>query len=272
MGLIDKAKVRSAFHRQADRYEDIVVVQKRVIERIAGSLRDEWSGVHPGRILDVGAGTGMLLSTVRSIFPAAFIAGLDLAPGMGTAAMGALQGKGGARIIEGDAERLPFADGSFDLVLSTSTYQWLNVLETAFSEVYRVLSPGGAFRFALFGESTLLELRAAYRKALFAENQAVEDRTHRFFSEQEVQHAMEMAGFTDSVTMSVMEREYHADVPALLRSLRGIGAGNASAFAGRGLAGRKLMLTMMDAYLSDYGERDGIPATYEVVYGKGMKS
>lgn len=272
MGLIDKAKVRSAFHRQADRYEDSAVVQKRVVERIAGSLRNEWIGVNPGRVLDVGAGTGMLLNAVRTIFPAAFIAGLDLAPGMSRSALVAIQGKGGAIVVEGDAERLPFADGSFDLVLSTSTYQWLNVLETAFSEVYRVLSPGGVFRFALFGESTLLELRASYRKALSAGNKEVEDRTHRFFSEQEVKHALESAGLSECVTESLLEREYHADVPALLRSLRGIGAGNASAFVGRGLAGRKIMVTMMDAYLNDYGERDGIPATYEVVYGKGIRS
>lgn len=272
MGLIDKARVRSAFHRQAGRYEEMVVVQKRVVERIAGALREEWSGGNPRRILDVGAGTGMLLRVVQTIFPDAFIAGLDLAPGMGRTAMRELQGKNDTIFIEGDAERLPFADGSFDLVLSTSTFQWLNVLETAFSEVLRVLAPGGTFRFALFGESTLLELKAAYRKALLAENQETEDRTHRFFSGQEVKHAMGIAGFSEFFTESLTEREYHEDVPALLRSLRGIGAGNASGFVGRGLAGRKVMMKMMDAYMNDYGQKGGIPATYEVVYGNGKKS
>jgi malonyl-CoA O-methyltransferase len=271
MGLIDKSRVRSAFHRRAGTYEEMVVVQKRVIERLAGNLRETGSCGNPGRILDVGAGTGMLLRTARALFPDAVIAGLDLAPGMVRTAMPALKGRGITIFVEGDAERLPFAGGSFDLVLSTSTYQWLNDLEPAFSEVFRVLAPAGSFRFALFGEDTLLELKGAYRKALSAGYQVKDDRTHRFFSEQEVRYAMEKAGFSGCFTESVWEREYHADVPALLRSLRGIGAGNASGFAGKGLAGRKIMQNMMDAYLNDYGEKDGIPATYQVVYGKGAK-
>jgi malonyl-CoA O-methyltransferase len=271
MGLIERKRVRSAFHGQAERYDEKAVVQKRVVGRMVGKIREGWTGPVPRRVLDIGSGTGMLLREVRSLFPASFLAGLDLAPAMGRAAMRSLAGKGRGICVEGDAERLPFAEGTFDLVLSSSTFQWLNSLDTAFSEVRRVLAPGGTFLFALFGEGTLRELQECYRKALVQGRSDIVDRSHRFFSGRDVNNALERAGFFCCHTETVMEREFHADVPTLLRSLRGIGAGNASPPATRGLAGRKVMMHMFDAYEREYSEDGLIPATYVVVLGEGKK-
>ena len=67
------------------------------------------------------------------------------------------------------------------------------------------------------------------------------------------------------------EVEYHSDVPELLRSLKRVGAGNAAPAAVRGLAERRVMLDMMATYRREYGSTEGIPATYEVVYGIGWK-
>lgn len=271
MGLIDRQKVRSAFNRRAESYNANAVVQKRVVERMSGRIRQLWAGTAPLRILDIGAGTGMLLREVRIMFPDSFLAGLDLAPAMGRAAMRSLAGSGGGICVEGDAERLPFGEGTFDLVLSSSTFQWLNVLDTAFSEAMRVLAPGGTFLFALFGEGTLRELQESYRKALMHGNGEAVDRAQRFFSGDEVQAALERTGFKHCRTETVMEREYHADVPSLLRSLRDIGAGNASPHTNRGLSGRRIMTRMIDAYGKEYSEGCGIPATYGVVFGEGKK-
>jgi malonyl-CoA O-methyltransferase len=64
----------------------------------------------------------------------------------------------------------------------------------------------------------------------------------------------------------------HDDVPALLRSLKRIGAGNASPITPRGLAGKRIMLDMMQRYKNEYGLGSGIPATYEIIYGLGRKA
>jgi malonyl-CoA O-methyltransferase len=272
MGIIDRTRVRMSFDRQAVFYEETVVVQKRVREIILRQLRESEHSEAPRRILDVGAGTGVLLRAVRNLYPDAFLAGVDLAPAMGRTAMGNLRGRGGALLVEGDAERLPFADCSVDLVLSTSTYQWLNTLEKAFSEALRVLSPGGMFRFALFGGDTLRELRESYRRALKAPAVQERDRTHHFFSLQDVESALTTVGFSSCRVESCFEREFHPDVSSLLRSLRRIGAGNASPISDRrGLAGRTVMMEMMELYRREYGCSFGIPATYEVIYGKGRK-
>lgn len=271
MGNIDRAKVRKAFDRGACRYEETVIVQKLVIENILSELSKLEPSISPRRILDVGAGTGMLLRDLQKSYPGAFLAGLDLAPGMGIEALHSYQDAGNQLYVQGDAEKLPFADGVFDLVVSTSTYQWLNVLAQAFSEAKRVLAPGGIFLFGLFGEGTLSELKSSYQRALSAENAAGKDQAHHFFSQGEVLRALTQPGFADVVVNGSLEKEYYPDVAAFLRSLKGIGAGTTACIPVKGLGGRRIVTKMMEFYQGDFLEEKGIPASYEVIYGRGRK-
>ena len=264
MSNIIRDKVRHSFDRQASDYDSHARVQRRVVERLVGLLNAD--GVTPSRILDVGAGTGRLLAALGRCFPAALAVGCDLAPGMCRTAAENLGGK--ALMVNADAENLPFAEASFDLVLSTSTFQWLATLDVAFAEARRVLAPGGLFCFALFGEKTLFELRDSYRKVLKGDY----DRTHSFFSGAEVRQALRRAGFSEVSTFSEMEIEHHGDVPELLKSLKRIGAGSAAPTSSRGLSQRRVMLDMMESYRREFGRDGVIPASYEVVYGMGRKS
>lgn len=266
---IDRHRVKAAFHRQAGDYDSHAQVQKGVAVRLLEQVRLQ--PLAPRLVLDVGAGTGRLMAGLQAIYPQARTVGADLAFGMCRTALANLGYCGRAQLVTADAESLPFADGVFDLVTSTSTYQWLPSLELAFKEAWRVLAPGGLFCFALFGQRTLFELKDSYRLALSNASQQGEDRTHRFFATTDVAAALECAGFSHCRADAELELEYHADVPALLRSLKLIGAGNAAPVAPRGLAGRRVMLEMMDVYRRKYANAEGIPATYEVVYGAGRK-
>ena len=216
---INRQKVRESFHRQATDYDDHAVVQGRVVEKVVGLLQAE--RLDPARLLDIGAGTGRLLARVTDLYPEATAIGADLAPGMCRLAAGNLAGKK-VRMVNADAESLPFASGCFDLVLSTSTYQWLPCLDRAFLEARRVLAPGGVFCFALFGQRTLFELRESYQGVL----KGGADRSHNFLPQAEVQAALQRAGFADQRVTSELEVEWHPDVPELLRSLKRIGAGS----------------------------------------------
>jgi len=271
MGKIDRKKVRKAFDRGSCCYEETVIVQKLVIDSILSELSKLKPAIFPRRILDVGAGTGMLLRSLQRSYPEAFLAGLDLAPGMGIRAINSFQEEGKHLYVQGDAENLPFADGTFDLVISTSTYQWLSVLDEAFSEAKRVLAPGGLFLFALFGEGTLSELKSSYQRALCAENATGKDRTHHFFSQGEVLCALAQPGFADLLVKNSLEKEYYPDVAAFLQSLKGIGAGTAACMPVKGLGGRRIITKMMEFYQRDFLEEKGVPVSYEVIYGRGRK-
>lgn len=272
MKAIDKTRVRRSFDRQAPFYENNVWVQKRIVRQLAAQLADSAEGKVPGLVLDVGAGTGMLLRAMRALYPNTLLVGIDQAEGMARCGSVSRKGEGETVRVTGDAEHLPFADGAFDLVVSTSTFQWLNHLEKAFHEAWRVLAPGGSFRFALFGGRTLWELKECYRKALRESGRQEEDRTHRFFSVTEVADTLGRAGFADFMVDATFELEHYESVSSLLRSLRRIGAGNASTHGRRGLQSRKVMQRMSELYQQEFGGAQGIPVTYEVIWGAGRKS
>jgi malonyl-CoA O-methyltransferase len=257
---VDKRKLRRAFTRGAAEYDAHAVVQRRALERLLELTLPR--AARPARVLDVGAGTGTLLARLEAALPGAALAGVDLAPGMARAARARATG---AALSVGDAEALPFRAASFDLVLSTSTLQWLPRLEPALAEARRVVVPGGTVAVALFGGATLHELRGAWREALPA---GAPDRTHRFRAEREVGAALALAGLIVEVLSAERVVERHPHPLALLQALKRIGAGNASPEPGAasGLGARGALARMSAIYEARHGGQGGIAATWEIIY------
>jgi malonyl-CoA O-methyltransferase len=253
---VDKARVRRSFSRSAAAYDGHAAVQRTVQDRMLATIAEIAAG--PRRVLDVGSGTGALLARLAAARPALRTAAIDLAPGMAAATRARLPA---ALVAAADAEALPFRDGAFDLVLSTSTLQWLPRLEPAFAEARRVLAPGGVLAVALFGARTLHELRDAWRAAAGARGAA----THRFFAREEVAAALDASGLAVRSVTEEDVLEHHADARALLRSLKTIGATNAVPGA-RGLGGRRATLEMLRRYEAHHRDVSGVRATWHVVW------
>jgi ubiquinone/menaquinone biosynthesis C-methylase UbiE len=97
----------------------------------------------PRRVLDVGCGTGYLLRLLAARYPqAAELAGIDAAPSMIETAERAA-GDPRLRFTAGTAERLPFPDNAFDLVVSTTSFDHWTDQRAGVRECARVLAPGG---------------------------------------------------------------------------------------------------------------------------------
>jgi ubiquinone/menaquinone biosynthesis C-methylase UbiE len=97
----------------------------------------------PRRILDVGCGTGYLLGRLAARAPQAeVLAGIDAAPAMTEAARGAAA-DGRLRFVVGVAEQLPWPAASFDLVVSTTSFDHWADQRAGLAECARVLAPGG---------------------------------------------------------------------------------------------------------------------------------
>jgi len=107
-------------------------------------------------VLDVGTGTGVVAITARNV--GAKVTGLDLTPALLAQAKesAALAGHVDIAWYEGDAEVLPFADDTFDVVLSQFGHMFAPQPEVAISEMLRVLKPGGTIAFATWPGEQLI--------------------------------------------------------------------------------------------------------------------
>ncbi len=95
------------------------------------------------RVLDVGCGTGFLLRTLAERAPTADeLVGIDAAPGMIEGAK-LRENDGRLQFLVGVAEELPFSESTFDLVVSTTSFDHWKDQQAGLLECARVLRPGG---------------------------------------------------------------------------------------------------------------------------------
>ncbi len=96
------------------------------------------------RILDIGCGTSQFAARVLPRFSNAEVVGLDLSRSMLRASQARFfRGHDRMRLVQGDSQKLPFADDTFDLVTcSHSFHHYPNQLQVV-SEMHRVLRPEG---------------------------------------------------------------------------------------------------------------------------------
>ncbi len=258
---VSRHLVREHFSCHARDYDRYARVQKRVAARL---VSEALAPAESGPVLDVGTGTGEVGRCLRARAPGLPLVVCDLAPGMTRQAAATLPG---VLAADGDAQALPFGANCFALVLSASVYQWMNDLPGAFREAARVLRPQGTFAFALFGSGTLGELRTAHRQALAECGSANASHFQEFPALAGTADALAAAGLTPSRLWREDEVEWHPSVADLLRSLKKIGAQNASDRRPPGMASRRVMQRMSEIYRERFGAEQGIPATYEVIYG-----
>src|SRR4029450_7468624 len=89
--------------------------------------------------LDVATGTGLVARAARELVgPTGRVIGLDRNAGMLEEASRA----GGAPLVQGSAERLPFRTGSFDFLSMAYALRHVSDLDITFAEYFRVLRPG----------------------------------------------------------------------------------------------------------------------------------
>lgn len=266
-----KPDVRRSFAAAARTYDDNAFLQREIGDRLFERL--DYIKLQPVRVLDLGSGTGYATRKLRQRYPQADIVSLDLAPEMlrfaraqlpATPILARLLGRSKRQNwLCANAESLPLANESIDLVLSSLMLQWCDP-EAVAREVSRVLKPNGLFMFTTFGPDTLKELRASFRQ--------LDDTPHvnDFVDMHDIGDILAHAGFADPVMDQETITLTYADLKSMLRELKGIGAHNVLPGRAQGLMGKQRWQRLQNAY-EIFRRDERLPATYEVVYGHAWK-
>ncbi len=259
--MLDKADVAVSFSRAAKDYDSVAVLQREVGSRLLESLDATEAG--PNRVLDLGCGTGYFLPELRRRFPGAQYIGLDIADGMVRYARD--RHEGSPSWLVADAESLPLAADSIDLVFSSLAIQWCYRPDLLFAELARVLRPGGRCVFTSLGPETLKELRASWA--------AVDEHQHvnTFLPAVELCSVAEQ---TSGLQLNLRSERFvmrYSKVRELLTELKTLGAHNVNRGRPAGLTSRRVLQGMLDNYES-WRDNGTLPATYDVLFGFVVKT
>jgi arsenite methyltransferase len=133
--------------------EELANVPETAVQSFAGVANPFSLGrLAPGeRVLDLGSGAGTdSLVAAQMVGPAGSVTGIDMTPEMlATARAAAAElGATNAEVVEAEAERLPFPDESFDVVISNGVIDLTPDKDAVFAEIFSVLAPGGRIQIA----------------------------------------------------------------------------------------------------------------------------
>jgi len=132
---------------------ELAGVPDAAVESFAGVANPwELGRLSPGeRVLDLGSGAGTdSLIAAQMVGEQGHVTGIDMTPEMLTKARAAAAEMGASNVefVESEAERLPFPDARFDVVISNGVIDLIPDKDAVFAELYRVLAPGGRIQIA----------------------------------------------------------------------------------------------------------------------------
>jgi SAM-dependent methyltransferase len=133
--------------------QELANVPDTAVQSFAGVANPFSLGrLEPGaRVLDLGSGAGTdSLVAAQMVGAEGRVTGIDMTREMVASARAAAaeMGATNADFVESEAEELPFADCSFDIVISNGVIDLIPNKDAVFSELYRVLTPGGRIQIA----------------------------------------------------------------------------------------------------------------------------
>jgi malonyl-CoA O-methyltransferase len=269
--LFDARRVRQSFTRAAASYDAAALLPREIGSRMLERL--DYVKIQPGRIVDLGCGTGAALAALGERYPRASVIGVDFCEAMLRAGhrrhsrlrwmLPFLRGPKRASWLAADARALPLSSGIAGLVWSNLMLHWLADPLAALREAYRVLEMGGLMMFSACGPDTLKELRASFADGY--------EHTLRFVDMHDYGDMLVDCGFADPVMDAERLSVSYPSLEALFGELRQSGSISAASGRRRGLMGQRAWQAACAAYEKQCIE-GRLPASFEVVYGHAWKA
>jgi malonyl-CoA O-methyltransferase len=266
--------VRRQFDRRAPRFAEASVLVREAGQRLLERL--SYIKVEARTVLDLGCGQGPLREALLQRFAGANWIGVDLSEAMlaqpsaappsviGRLAAALRPRERGLRVCA-DAQRLPLADRSVDLVFSNLMLNWHPAPHLVLPELARVLKDGGLLLFTSLGPDTLRELRAACAGAL------AHARPMAFVDMHDLGDMMVASGFAEPVLDAETLRLTYGTARQLIGEVRALG-GNPRDDRHRALPSGRSARELLRRLEAGRDADGRIGLTFEINYGLGWKA
>jgi SAM-dependent methyltransferase len=262
MRIFDRRLHARRSARAAARYGDFSFLKQAASEDIA--LRLSAINRRFNRVLDLGAHDGTLARVLQADPAVAArigdIISSDLSPAFARPPLG----------VVADEEALPFADASFDLIVSALSLHWVNDLPGTLVQIRRALKPDGLFIGVALGGRTLGELRQSLLAAEEEIRGGAVNRISPFMDVIDGAGLLQRTGFAMPVADNDARTVRYGHPLKLLGDLRGMG--ETASFVNRGgpRITRGILMHAMDLYAQRFSDPDGkVRATFEFVTMSG---
>ncbi len=207
---------------------------------------------------DIGAHTGGVARALAGVPSVGCVVSCDAVPEM-------LAQAPPPRVLA-DPAMLPFANESLDLIVSAFTLHLVNDLPGTLIQMRRALKPDGLLLACVLGGETLHELRTSLMQADLETTGGASPRVAPMADVRDYGALLQRAGFALPVADADRLTATYADIFALMRDLRGMGAGNVLADRSRRPARRALFQRAGEIYRERFPAPGGrIAATFEIV-------
>lgn len=251
MVIFNKSKIKNNFNRAAAKYDEYAVLQKLVASKLVDLSADHIK--KSNKILDLGSGTGFITDLIKSTNNdiSQEIFELDIAYEM-------LNKRAGSLKINADIENLPLRENSFNLILSSLAFQWLNNLSLVITDCQRILKNNGLLIFSIIVDGSLAELKSSSATC------GVDLSVNQFITKQNLENII--AGIYRNY--QCFEEEIileYKDLYDLLNSIKKIGAGYGNSFE-KGNLTKKQFELLNSFYLKNFNSNNRIVATWRIVY------
>ncbi|MDG1417763.1 MAG: methyltransferase domain-containing protein [Maricaulis sp.] len=260
--LFDRDLLRTRRNRSASNIHNYHFLAKRCFEDLCDRVESVTRDFDRALILGGGPGLTSTMAERHMDTKLEWYAQSDLSPKMA------------ARLTASplclDEEILPIADECLDLVLAPLSLHWTNDLPGALVQINRALKPDGFFAAALFGGSTLTELRQSIMAAETELTEGVNARVSPFAGPVDMAQLLQRAGFTLPVSDVDRITVRYDNLFALMADIRGMGETSVLTNRPRTPATRALFLRAAEIYAERFSDSDGrIRATFEIIHAAG---